>query len=182
VVKITGWHTIADDTASMKTWLSTRGPLSSCFNVYNDFFAYAGGVYHHVTGGPVGGHCISVVGYDEAAQCWICKNSWGTGWGEGGFFRISYNDLKWNGHILMWAVEGILESGWLNGTRVVGLWTNEQDRNAYIFLQDIGWRRLAFDNDNIFFNLLIQSSTAKAAGRSVNVYQDNAVIKQIYVL
>ena len=25
--------------------------------------------------------CVEVIGYCEAEQCWICKNSWGVGWG-----------------------------------------------------------------------------------------------------
>ena len=45
----------------------------------------------------------------------------------------------------------------------------------------IGWRRLAYDNDVITTTLLVQAVAAKAAGRPVNVYQDNGVIKQIYV-
>src|SRR5206468_3305820 len=38
-------------------------------------------------------HCVSVVGYDDVAGCWICKNSWGPGWGDRGFFRIAYGEV-----------------------------------------------------------------------------------------
>jgi hypothetical protein len=34
-----------------------------------------------------------IVGYDDASQSFICKNSWGTGWGEAGFFNIGYSEL-----------------------------------------------------------------------------------------
>jgi hypothetical protein len=78
------------------------------------------------------------------------------------------------------AVDGIVETGWLN-TRVLGLWTIDQDRNAWVYLDNVGWRRVAFDNDNIFFDMLVQLVAAKAANRPVGVYQENAVIKQIYV-
>ncbi|RLF25981.1 MAG: hypothetical protein DRN14_07665, partial [Thermoplasmata archaeon] len=39
-----------------------------------------------------GGHAVVIVGWNDADSCWICKNSWGTGWGESGWFRIKYND------------------------------------------------------------------------------------------
>jgi C1A family cysteine protease len=177
--KITGWHTISA-AADIKTWLSTRGPLGSCFTVYNDFFSYKSGVYKHVSGAVAGGHCICVVGYDDASSCWICKNSWGTAWGDNGFFRIAYGECGIDS--TMWAVEGILESGWLNNTKVIGLWTIDQDRNAWAYLNGTGWRRIAWDNDNIFFDLLRLAAAAKEGARPVNVYQDNGVIKQIYVL
>jgi hypothetical protein len=78
-------------TDSMKTWLSTRGPLIACFKVYSDFFGYTGGVYHWNGSAPYeGGHCISVIGYSDSLQAWLCKNSWGTGWGMGGYFYIGY--------------------------------------------------------------------------------------------
>lgn len=176
---ITGWHTIGG-AADMKTWLSTKGPLATCFTVYNDFFAYKTGVYKHVSGGVAGGHCVCVVGYNDAGGYWICKNSWGTGWGEAGFFCIAYGECGIDS--TMWAVEGILETGWLNNRKVIGLWTIDQDRNAWAYLDSVGWRRIAWDNDNIFFDLLRLLAAAKEGGRPVNIYQDNAVIKQIYVL
>ncbi len=39
----------------------------------------------------MGGHAIAVVGYDENGKFWICKNSWGTSWGDNGWFKIDYN-------------------------------------------------------------------------------------------
>jgi len=91
VTKITGFHAVGT-VADMKTWLSTRGPMSACLTVYDDFFSYTSGVYHHVTGNAAGGHCVCFVGYDDGQNCWICKNSWGAGWGEAGFFQIAYGE------------------------------------------------------------------------------------------
>lgn len=87
----------------MKEWISTRGPVIACFSVYDDFFAYRSGVYHHVYGERVGGHCVCCVGYDDSQTYWICKNSWGPEWGEQGFFRIQYGEAGID-HV-MWAIE-----------------------------------------------------------------------------
>jgi hypothetical protein len=63
------------------------------------------------------------------------------------------------------------------------LWTIDQDRNAWAYLDgNIGWRRIAYDNDNIFMDTLNQLSAAKLAKRPVNVYEEQGVIKQTYVL
>jgi C1A family cysteine protease len=102
--KITGWHEI-EDVNEMKTWISTNSPLTSCFTVYEDFYAYTSGVYSPTTNQVEGGHCISVVGYDDTQNCWICKNSWGPGWGENGFFRIAYGDCGIDA--TMWAIDGM---------------------------------------------------------------------------
>jgi C1A family cysteine protease len=178
LTKITGWHAITG-TAAMKDWLSTRGPLSTAFSVYNDFFAYKSGVYRHVSGALAGGHCVSVVGYNDAGGYWICKNSWGPNWGAGGFFNIAYGQCGIDAQ--MWAVDGIVETGWLNNTKVVGLWAIDQDRNAWAYLNGIGWRRIAFDNDNIFVDMLTLLASAKLGKNTVNVYQEDGVIKQVYV-
>ncbi len=178
-IKITGWHTISN-TADMKTWLSTRGPLDTCFTVYDDFFSYRSGVYSHMSGDVAGGHCVCVVGYNDSLGCWICKNSWGTSWGQSGFFQIAYGQCGIDA--TMWAVEGILETMWLNSCTVGGLWTIDQDYNAWAYLNGIGWRKIANDNDNIFYDLLSQLTAAKTANRPCNVYEDQGVIKQIYVL
>lgn len=43
----------------------------------------------------LGGHAFAIVGYDSDGF-WI-QNSWGEGWGKGGFARISYEDWLENG-------------------------------------------------------------------------------------
>lgn len=41
----------------------------------------------------LGGHAVLVVGYDRAKKLWILRNSWGTGWGDQGYFTLPYKYL-----------------------------------------------------------------------------------------
>lgn len=102
VTQVSANHTITSS-SDMKTWLSSRGPLIACFIVYSDFFAYKDGVYSHHSGGVEGGHCICCVGYDDTLQAWLCKNSWGTDWGIGGYFWIAYGQCGIDA--TMWAID-----------------------------------------------------------------------------
>ena len=180
VLKITGYTELTGKPAQIKEWVSTKGPVSACFIVYQDFFSYRSGVYRHVTGGEAGGHCVTIVGYNDSEGCWICKNSWATSWGEQGFFRIAYGECgidSWLNH----GVDAIQNTGWQNNRRVIGLWAINQDRNAWVYFEGLGWRKISPDNDNIFFDMLAQLIAAKAAARPVNFYEGNSVIQQVYV-
>jgi hypothetical protein len=105
--------------ASMKSWLANEGPLIACLSVYEDFkFNYPkGGVYTHVIGDYLGGHTVSVIGYDDDNGCWICKNSWGTFWGDNGFFRIAYGECGIDSE--MWTAEGVRSWGPINDAAFV---------------------------------------------------------------
>jgi C1A family cysteine protease len=41
----------------------------------------------------IGGHAVTVVGYDDSKRCWLMRNSWGTSWGIGGYFYVPYEYL-----------------------------------------------------------------------------------------
>lgn len=85
----------------MRINLVKNGPFVVAFQVFGDFFNYKSGVYHH-TGlvdkfNPFepASHGVLVVGYGTdmsnpgaPENFWIMKNSWGTNWGENGYFRI----------------------------------------------------------------------------------------------
>jgi C1A family cysteine protease len=94
VYKIDGWGSVSRNLASMKSALVTYGPFPTGMMVYEDFKNYKSGVYSYTTGKKLGGHGVVIVGYNDAEQCFIAKNSWGTDWGENGFFKIAYSEVN----------------------------------------------------------------------------------------
>jgi C1A family cysteine protease len=54
---------------------------------------------------PIGGHAICCVGYDDTKQVWIMRNSWGTSWGDNGYFYLPYAYLTNNSYTTdLWCV------------------------------------------------------------------------------
>lgn len=77
--------------ADRKSYLTHVGPLTCGITAYSDLPYYSSGVYAPTgTAVGIGGHCILIIGYSEANQCWLFKNSWGTNWGQNGFGAIAY--------------------------------------------------------------------------------------------
>lgn len=109
-IMITGYTNLTGDIARIKKWISTTGPVCACLIVYEDFFNYKSGIYKNILGNSVGGHCVAIVGYNDDPGFWICKNSWGTNWGEQGFFRIAYNQCAVDSW-LNYGVDGIANIG-----------------------------------------------------------------------
>lgn len=87
---VTGWESASTSSQRRKA-IAFRGPVVAVFKVYEDFLQYGSGIYDRALGEYVGLHAVAVVGYDDDKQAWLIKNSWGTGWGEGGFGYVKYN-------------------------------------------------------------------------------------------
>lgn len=104
-IKVTS-NVVISDVTQRKHYLANVGPVMCVFEVYDDFFSYSTGVYSHVTGGLAGLHCVEVIGYDDFLGCWICKNSWGTGWGEAGYFQIAYGQCGIDSTYPYWGIYG----------------------------------------------------------------------------
>jgi len=84
-----------NDAAALETVLATKGPVSVTVAA-EPWQLYGGGVFSGCSGGgaavQLGGavtldHGVQAVGYTKGY--WIVRNSWGSGWGEEGYIRIS---------------------------------------------------------------------------------------------
>ncbi|MEA2935281.1 MAG: hypothetical protein QOD74_1927 [Variibacter sp.] len=92
VVTVPSWSAATTQLAR-KQAIADNGPVIAALRVYEDFYFYRSGVYQHVTGIFRGLHAVCIVGYkDGSPGYWIMKNSWGTGWGQGGFMYIAYGE------------------------------------------------------------------------------------------
>ena len=81
----------------MKAELAQFGPISCGIQATDTFDdTYSGGIYSEHLDNVELNHEVSVIGYgvtDDGQEYWIGRNSWGTYWGEYGFFRIQmYTD------------------------------------------------------------------------------------------
>ena len=89
--------------AQIKAQLA-NGPVCRAMYVYTDFNPGPGnspsfdvnGIYRWDGVSPYyGRHAVLCVGYQDSLGCWICKNSWGAGWGNmNGFFKIAYGQCQ----------------------------------------------------------------------------------------
>ena len=41
-----------------------------------------------------GGHAVNIIGYDDNREMLRLRNSWGSGFGNYGYFEMSYSDFK----------------------------------------------------------------------------------------
>lgn len=84
--------------ADMRSCLAAGYPFVFGFTVYNSFesnqVASTGIVPMPAPGeGVAGGHAVVAVGYNDSDKRFIARNSWGTTWGQQGYFTIPYDYL-----------------------------------------------------------------------------------------
>jgi len=81
------------DENQLQRAVAYMNPVSVAFRVTDDFPSYKGGIYSNPkcgTSPQLVNHAVLAVGYGEekGTKYWIVKNSWGSQWGENGYFRI----------------------------------------------------------------------------------------------
>lgn len=70
---------------------------------------------------------------------------------------------------------------WHNGNKVTALWSKNQNRNSWIGVSDLGWKKLANNSDTAVVALTILASHAKLLGTTVNLKESSGQIVEMYV-
>lgn len=86
---------LAPALSQLKGCLASGYPFVFGFSVYESFESAQVAKTGHApipkaNEALLGGHAVMAVGYDEARQRFILRNSWGTGWGMSGYFTLPY--------------------------------------------------------------------------------------------
>ena len=79
--------------ADVKQAIVTYGPVAVSVYANWAFQTYGGGVFNACENDQGTNHAVVLVGWDDnqgTDGVWILRNSWGSGWGQGGYMLIEY--------------------------------------------------------------------------------------------
>jgi len=71
-------------------------------------------------------------------------------------------------------------TAWHNNKRITRLWSINQNRNSWVGVSGIGWKKLANNSDSAIVALTMLSAHAREKGSVVN-YRSDGMIHQMYV-
>jgi C1A family cysteine protease len=71
----------------IKDAICKHGAISAAVYATDNWRDYEGGIFNdnstYLEGGvPLSNHAILIIGWNDAIQCWLVKNSWGLNWGS----------------------------------------------------------------------------------------------------
>jgi hypothetical protein len=97
-------YNIKNDLSIIKKWLDNNEPIAIAISIYSNFMASKSKNTGKI-GMPsindklIGGHAVIICGYDDNLRELILRNSWGTYWGDNGYFYLPYEYLKYCGDL-----------------------------------------------------------------------------------
>jgi C1A family cysteine protease len=185
LAKAAGVTDLTGNPAAIKQHIFGYGAVATCLVVHDDFFHYQGGVYRATTTGQdTHGHCVALIGWDDEAGCWLAKNSWGTGWGENGYFRIAYGECFIEDYPsarpTVFGCTAVHLRAWLPAQRALRLFATANDANGWAYLENLGWTHLA-GGPHSTTNKLAMLTHARASGHPVTPFINGNELSTVQV-
>jgi hypothetical protein len=70
---------------------------------------------------------------------------------------------------------------WHNDKKITALWSIDQNRNSWVHVAGLGWKKLADNSDSAVVALTALGTHARRTGTTVNLREEDGKITQIYV-
>lgn len=97
------WYTVGENLENLdfiKQRILSNGVMATCMCYASGFINSEFEHYQPSSSDLDPNHSIAIIGWDDNREvqeapgpgAWMCKNSWGSGWGNDGYFWISYYD------------------------------------------------------------------------------------------
>jgi parallel beta-helix repeat protein len=137
------YSAISASSDSIKDAIINYGPVTAymvvCYDSFDGdgIYSHSGDVYWDDSCWSYDGeywylnwHAINLVGYDDTDEYWISRNSWGSNWGESGYFKIAYSESVYD------------YSAWADAIY------NDPDGDSRTFFLDDSYKITSTDIDN----------------------------------
>ena len=108
IKRITGYRWVANSPSQIdevKNAIYNYGPVSMAYYHTDDPSRWSGNTYYYPGCTEDADHLVTIVGWDDDVEhpegggsgVWIIKNSWGTDWGDDGYFYLCYGSGNMQG-------------------------------------------------------------------------------------
>jgi putative hemolysin len=83
---------VSSSPSAIKQAVVDTGPLSVAMGIGSSYGGYFDGDIYRCTNDSGISHGVIIAGYSDAGGYWIVKNSWGSYWADGGYFKVGYGE------------------------------------------------------------------------------------------